>query len=593
MSIHGSAGLSNLRPGARRTNIRISLAAAALVFLSPVSMAQTVVPSDANAACSLTTVEFSNWFTSGMVTANGEVDPANSIAFPNIPNCSFYKWSEQMFLWLTSPAPTKYGSGSHVFNSPVFYDLSPVDATNGTRTLVPIAPGQLRNLGVSISQLGPEHKPVVFDQTGKMFNVVRPERGPDGKPVVLNKAEQPVEIDRIQPGSGGKPILLDKAGKAIDFKAARNGGPAVRDSAGKVLNLRLSKTLLNGRPFFIDQNGNAVPTEQGQADGNVLMAQNGSLVYYALQVNDVFAYFLTGQKDGPISATTFPTTPAALNSIEAFGLAHSKTFPDANALAIELKSAWIEAAGLDTSKYVTITATIPTYDKVSPTQWNANGTRQAQLALVGLHVVGSTAGHPEMVWATFEHVNNARGEQYSYTNNATPGVTVTIPQNNAGSWTFSTTPPSANQNKPLLKMSGPNIVAAAPPTPIGPSDVLRVNPWGMPGSSTASNTEVVSINNSVMSQLAAGDIRKNYIMTGATWTIFGAPPNNNNQVGTNRLANTTMETFFQASNCFSCHQGNLPNGMPNMLGTLFGPPPTPPVGVGLSHVYGPVKPLFP
>jgi hypothetical protein len=419
-----------------------------------------------------------------------------------------------------------------------------------------------------------------------MFNVVRPELSPGGKLVIRNRADQPVEIERIQAGPGGKPVLLDKAGKAIDFKAGRNGSPILRDRAGKALNLRLSKTLLNGRPFFIDQAGNAVPTEQGEADGNVLMAQNGSLVYYALQVNDVYAYFLTGQKDGSISATTFPTTPAALNSIEAFGLAHSKTFPDANALAIELKSAWIEATGLDTSKYVTMTATIPTYDKVSPTQWNANGTKRAQLALVGIHVVGSTAGHPEMVWATFEHVNNAQGGQYSYTNNATPSATLTVPQDNAGSWTFSTTPPSANQNQPLLSVSGPNIVAAAPPTPIGPSDVLRVSPWGMLGSNTASNTEVIAINNSVMSQLAAGDIRKNCIMTGATWTIFGAPPNNNNKVGTNKLANTTMETFFQPSNCFNCHQGN-------MLGTLVGPPPTPPVGEGLSHVYGPVKPLFP
>jgi hypothetical protein len=549
-------------------------------------MAQTVVPSDAEATCIVTPVEFSNWFASGTVIANGGVDPANSVTFPNMPNCSFYKWSEQMFLWLTSPAPAKFGSGTHVFDSPVFYSLSPPDATSGTRTLVPNAPGQLRNFSARISQLGPNHKPVVFDQTGKMFNVVRPELGPDGKPVIRNRADQPVEIESIQVGSGGKPVLLDKAGKAIDFRAARNGGPTLRDRAGKVLNLQLSKTLLNGRPFFIDQAGNAVPTEQGEADGNVLMAQNGSLVYYTLQVNDVYAYFLTGQKNGPISAATFPTTPRALNNIEAFGLAHSKTFPDANALAIELKSAWIEAAGLDTSKYVTMTATIPIYDKVSPTQWNANGTRQTQLALVGIHVVGSTAGHPEMVWATFEHVDNARSGQYSYTNNATPSATVTVPQDNAGSWTFSTTPASANQNQPLLSMGGPNIVAAAPPTPIGPSDVLRVNPWGMPGSNTESNTEVIAINNSVISQLAAGDIRKNYIMIGTTWTFLGAPPSINNQLGTNKLANTTMETFRQRSNCFSCHQGD-------MLGTLSGPPPTPPVGKGLSRVYGPAEPLFP
>jgi hypothetical protein len=488
-----------------------------------------------------------------------------------------------MFLWLVSPAPSKYGAGSHVFNSPVFYDLSPIDQTTGLRTLVPNTSGRIRDFAPRISQLGPKHRPVIFDQTGKMFNVVRPELGPGARPVIRNRADQPVEIQRVEVGPGNKPLFLDKAGRTIDLKPGV--APVLRDQAGKALNLRLSRTLLNGKPFFIDQFGNAVPTEQGQADGNVLMAQNGTLVYYALQVNDVYAYFLTGQKNGVISATTFPTTPAALNSIVTFGLAHSKTFPDANALAIELKSAWIETTGLDTSKYVTMTATIPTYTQ-TPTQWTVSGSKQAQLALVGMHVVGSTAGHPEMIWATFEHVNNTRNTQYTYTNNANAPVTVL--QDNGGTWTFSTTPPAApaNQNQPLLSVSGLNIVAANPPTPIGPSDIIRVNPWGMPGTSTSSNTEVISINNSVISQLAGGDIRKNYIMTGSTWTAGGAPPSGGNQVGTNQLANSTMETFFQPSNCFNCHSGN-------MLGVMAGPPPTPPVGDGLSHVYGPIKVLFP
>lgn len=576
----------NLHSAPNKASSLISLAALTLLCVSDAANAQTVVPSNVKPACTVSAVEFSNWFTSGTVTANGGVDPADSVTFPNVPNCSFYKWSEQMFLWLTSPVPAKYGAGSHVFNSQVFYDLSPPDPTTGVRTLVPNTSGRLRDFSVRISQLGPKHQRVLFDQTGKMFNVARSDPGQGGRLLIRNRANQFIEIERTQVGPGGKPVLLDKTGKAIDFRIARNGELTLRDKAGKLLNLRLANTLINGRPFFIDPAGNAVPTEQGEADGNVVMAQNGSLVYYALQVNDVYAYFLTGQKGGQISATTFPTTPAALNSIEAFALTHSKTFPDANALAVELKSAWVEATGLDTSKYVTMNATIPTYDKVSPTQWNANGTRQAQLALVGMHVVGSAAGHPEMIWATFEHVNNTRDTQYSYTNNASPGATVTIPPDNGGSWTFSTTPPSASPNLPLIKVSGPNLVAAAAPTPIGPSDVLRMSPWGMPGTNTSSNTEVIAINNSVLSQLAAADIRKNYIMTGATWTIFGAPPNNNNQVGTNKLANTTMETFFQPSNCFACHQGN-------MLGTLDGPPPTPPAGNGLSHVYGPIKPLFP
>jgi hypothetical protein len=587
MSIHHLIRLSSLRRPSTATKLQLLLTTAALAAFSPAANAQTVVPTNVNPTCTVTGPEFSNWFTSGSVAPNGIVDPADSITFVAMSNCSFYKWSEQMFLWLTSPAPSKYGPGSHVFNSPVFYDLSPADQTTGLRTLVPNTSGRIRDFSPKISQLGPAHKPVVFDQTGKMFNVVRPELGANARPLIRNRADQPVEIQRVEVGPGNKPLFLDKAGKTIDFKAGQNGAPVLRDQSGKTLNLRLSKTLLNGKPFFIDQFGNAVPTEQGQADGNVLMTQNGTLVYYALQVNDVYAYFLTGQKGGAISATTFPTTPAALNSIVTFGLAHSKTFPDPNALAIELKSAWIEATGLDTSKYVTMTATIPTYTK-TPLQWTVSGSTQAQLALVGMHVVGSTAGHPEMIWATFEHVNNTRNTQYTYTNNASTPVTVTVPQDNSGTWTFSSTPPAApaDQNQPLLSVSGLNIVAANPPTPIGPSDIIRINPWGKAGNSTASNTEVISINNSVISQLANGDIRKNYIMTGSTWTAGGAPPSGGNQVGTNMMANSTMESFFQPSNCFFCHQGN-------MLGVMAGPPPTPPVGDGLSHVYGPIKPLFP
>jgi hypothetical protein len=45
------------------------------------------------------------------------------------------------------------------------------------------------------------------------------------------------------------------------------------------------------------------------------------------------------------------------------------------------------------------------------------------------------------------------------------------------------------------------------------------------------------------------------------------------------LANSTMETFVQGGNCFDCHSGD------NMLGS--------PGGGGLSHIWDPIKPLFP
>jgi hypothetical protein len=129
------------RDGNSRTRLglaRTLLAATALVSFSQIASAQTVLPANAKTTCTVSAVEFADWFISGTVTVNGGVDPANSLTFPNMPNCSFYKWSEQMFLWLTSPVPAKYGGGTHVFNSPVFYDVSPPDPNDGfKRTLTP------------------------------------------------------------------------------------------------------------------------------------------------------------------------------------------------------------------------------------------------------------------------------------------------------------------------------------------------------------------------------------------------------------------------------------------------------------------------
>jgi hypothetical protein len=567
-----------------RPTPRLVLAAAALIATTGLAAAQTVLPTDAKPTCTATTVEFDNWFASGTVTANGVVDPASSLTFPNIPNCTFYKWSEQMFLWLTSPAPARYGGKSIVLDSPAFYDVSPPNSS-GQRTLIPVTPGVLRNFGVQISQLGPQGQPVVFDETGKMFTVVRPQAGPSGKPVVQNKAGEAVEIARTQVGPNGRPILLDNAGKPIDFQTQPNGAPLLLDRTGKAIDLRLNMIVANGKIFFLDSNGNAIETEQGQADGSVLMTQSKKLVYYALSVNDVYAYFMTGTKDGGITPapSRFPTTAADLTSVEMFALAHSKTFPDPDALTVEVKSAWIEAAGLpNLNDYVTIEATIPTYNTSNPLQWVPTGTKQAQLALVDIHVVGSTAGHQEMLWATFEHVNNTRNAQYSYT--TASNATKTVAQNNGGAWTFSASPATATPNNPLISLSGADIVAASPPTPIGPSDILHLNAWGTAASSgafTANNTDIISINNSVTGQLLAADVRKNYIMTGTTWTAFGQvpPPGPGQEVGTNQMANSTMESFQQPSNCFDCHSGS------NMLGGAG--------GSGLSHIYGVLKPLFP
>jgi len=146
--------------------------------------AQVVLPTDAQPTCVVTAPVFASWFESGSVSLNGVVKPANSITFPDVPNCSFYQWSMQMFLWLTSPTPPSYGGGGgHIFDSPVFFDVSPPDS-NGDRTFIPHTRGRVRDLTLRAAQVGRNGLPVIMDKRGRMFEIERPRLAPSGKQLI-------------------------------------------------------------------------------------------------------------------------------------------------------------------------------------------------------------------------------------------------------------------------------------------------------------------------------------------------------------------------------------------------------------------------
>jgi hypothetical protein len=318
------------------------------------------------------------------------------------------------------------------------------------------------------------------------------------------------------------------------------------------------------------------------------MARGGSLVYYAMQVNNVFAYFLTRNRNDQTSPIPdqFPTGKrdrtgkTDLDHIVEFAKRrYGKDLDHANVLAMEVKSAWIEAAGLaDPDKYITITASVPVYKKSSATTWERepNKTEEVRLAMVGMHVVGSVAGHPEMIWATFEHVNNAPSGRYTYwdTKSGPKAPPKVVDRSTGGTWLFFGS--GGTENRSRMGVQGGNIVAVGSQT-IGPVDVVRLNAWGVATDGTDANdrkaadanTDVISINNSVIGHLKDGDVRKNYIMTGSTWLKPGGI-----EVGTTKTANTTMETFQQPSNCFGCH-GNRLNA----------------IDLSVSQIYHRLKPL--
>lgn len=583
---------------ASRMNAHLLLTALALTSSIQFANAATPLPPDVKPTCTFSAAEFNAIFESGSVSANGGVLPADSFSF--VPNslCSFYKWSEQMFLWLTSPAPSRFGGGSHVFNSPVFYSVSPADANN-QRTLIPNTPGRSLPFVPTISQRGSRGQEVVIDSTGKVRNVIRPAVGPSGRLQLRDRAGQAVEIDRVQAAPDGKPLLYDRTNRQVDVQTGRSGAPLLRDDAGAVINLQPATVMVNGRARLVTAAGAVVEPEDGQAGGGGLIAQNGSLVLYLLQVNDVFAYFSTGMKTNKINPplTTFPTTGAHLGQITAFAQQAPApftrpSFPDNIAMAIEVKSSWIETTGLaNPGDYIIITATVPVYTppltQANNTRSVQTGTKQAQLALVGMHVVGSTLGHPEMLWATFEHVNNTPNPQYTYTTSSNgPG---TQQADGPGGWTFSSTGAAGGTNNKRIDPSG-STITALPGQTIGPSDVVRNAPWGTASFSpafTTNNTDIISINRSVINQLAAGDVRRNYIQIGTTWTVGGEPPSTGIPTGTTATSNSTMETFFQGGNCLDCHTDAFGG---NMLGTPPGPD-----GFtgGLSHIWAPILPLFP
>lgn len=571
------------------------LAACALVIARPA--AAQVVPTNPTPSCTVDAQTFAGWFQANKPSLNGVVDPANSVTFPNNSNCAFYQWSEQMFLWMTSPAPPSYGGGGGlVMDSPTFFDVSPPNA-QGQRTFLAHSPNNpVRRVGVRIDKVGPHGLPIVQAKSGQLLEV---EAAPAGTALQIRAANGLVPITHARVERGA-PVLLDAGNRAIApaSKPTIKSIAPVAPAAGRSL-ARVRRFIVDGVPVFVDADGNVIQTEEGQAGGgDVLMSRGSKLIYYITLTNDVFAYFTTGVINKAITATQFPTTAAQLTQVVNYAAQHGRVLADANALAFEAKTSWVEADGLaNLESYITMTATIPTYNTSSGTSWVPTGQRTAKLALLGVHVVGSAAGHPEMIWATFEHIGNSPNAAYAYINTANQNTQVA--QTTAGNWLFAANNATGPFNQAHMNYVSPNINAISPFT-ITPSDTIRWKAWGAAAnarpnplvpSAAASNSEIIAINNSVRNQLINGDVRRNYIMIGSTWTINGAAPNGSfsqsptgNEVGTSLLANSTMESYKQGTsnqsgnsstpngdNCFFCHTTNT---------------------TSVSHIYSAMQPLF-
>ncbi len=535
------------------------------------------VPTDAAGGCPISPAIVASFFESGSPSLNGVVKPADSTV-SLAPNCGFFQWTEQMFLWLTSPAPATYGGGSHIMFSPQFFTVTPEDA-NGRRTFLVNTPGKPLRMGLRPTELGPHGLPIVMARTGQVVEVA-PEQ-PGQKPPGIRIGGRIVSVTEIaaaQKTKLGNLALFDARGlllKPTMLKLTPIARPRALLTNGQslpivttksfVTSIQARKVMISNLPIFIDSAGNIIDVEPGQADGSVLLSQKGSLIYYITVVNDVFAYHRSMQGAAVIPSNTtlkFPLSASDVAPVVSFAASRGHAIKDPNALAIESKSSWVDSGTVpNPNDYIEVSAVVPTYDRSDPNNWKPNGEATVKVVMLGLHVVGSTNGHGEMVWGTFEHLGNAPDATYAY--NSTSGLK-TVLQNTNGSWLFTPNGSTGPFNSTSNSVSG-GVISGSP---VGSAAILRAKPWGSndggnPANAAALNTQVISANSSVISQLDPADVRKSYFQLGTTWTIGGTPPSGGNEVGTNHLANATLETFVQgdspseaSSNCFVCHRTN-------------------------------------
>jgi hypothetical protein len=185
-----------------------------------------------------------------------------------------------------------------------------------------------------------------------------------------------------------------------------------------------------------------------------------------------------------------------------------------------------------------------------------------QLGLTGWHIVVAADNHPEFVWATVDHVNNA----------------VSCADISSGKPAYDFTSQACAQNKSNCNNLNTTLESTDITLPDGtkPNDICQVFPYGTVQRSDITTADGLNIalikklNNELQNTIfkaadlpASLTVWANYQFTGALWiNDITQNSTSSNQRGSLELANTVMETSFQGTvgqanssvNCFGCHQ---------------------------------------
>lgn len=279
----------------------------------------------------------------------------------------------------------------------------------------------------------------------------------------------------------------------------------------------LNLTQVGKTPNVLDESGE--PFETGP-----LIDQNGQYVRFAIMTNQDM--FNTIVSDGLYSKAGQKKFGKPANFAQPAG---SK-----NTGAIMIKSSWKVMGGKDqASRFHTIQALVYTNpDEHDGVQASC---KLQTVGLVGLHIAHKTAGEPQWVWSTFEHVDNVpvKGEpmnqaNYNFYNRNCSG--------------------SCDVNEPPARPWNPN----NPHTP--PSQIMREVAL------TASTKSLNARYQALLQQTYPGTVWANYELISTQWpTNAKNPTDPTGNPAPSFLANATLETYIQgkvpqaSSSCMACH----------------------------------------
>ncbi|BDD06374.1 hypothetical protein [Aureibacter tunicatorum] len=306
---------------------------------------------------------------------------------------------------------------------------------------------------------------------------------------------------------------------------------------------------------------------------SILVDENRRAVYTTMMINDIYRDFAIKHK---------LYTPEGLRSIDS-----DSNFTDGS---LSMKASWMiipegkKAPQVAYTKRATlykvvdVNGELTTSDDLPESDSRHNSTVEETVALVGFHIAAVVKDHPEFIWATFEHKDNA--PNLILKNETEPSLLAGDVVSDS-SYTFY----KAGTKVGLCNIANLGALEVDPNTQLisgfygvdPTTQVYRRYQFG--GGSENNQDNIDSLNQIVRAKLAKeNSIWQNYYEVGAVWfdldkgklePDWSLTVIDSIQTGSTTLSNATIETFTQnpgqQNSCFSCHNTtryNPPHGEP-------------------------------